>query len=95
MARVTAHTNSNNIVNLSFVSAGVNQWRDSQPPKKILEDYCKKTFGGVLPIFYNTKEAGQNKNQVKVGNKMYSLSDFGKCLNYRLKVIHAEFSLVS
>ncbi|XP_033757648.1 myoferlin-like isoform X3 [Pecten maximus] len=52
----------------SYYVSGVNQWRDSQKPKEILDWYCKKNHL-TGPLFYGT-------NSVKVANKTYSLSDF-------------------
>lgn len=52
----------------SYYVSGVNQWRDSQKPKEILDWYCKKNHI-TGPLFYGT-------NSVKVGNKTYSLADF-------------------
>ena len=50
--------------------SGINLWRDSRKPKEILEDYCKKNrLTG--PMYYGN-------NSVKVGQRVFALSEFGE-----------------
>nr|XP_022342080.1 myoferlin-like isoform X4 [Crassostrea virginica] len=51
----------------SYCIAGVNQWRDCIKPRQILENYCKQNHVSG-PHFYGN-------NSVKVGKKIYNLSE--------------------
>ncbi|XP_071169318.1 myoferlin-like isoform X13 [Mytilus edulis] len=52
----------------TYSIAGINQWRDSQKPKEILEMYCRKN-NIIGPLFHGN-------NSVKVGSRVYNISDF-------------------
>ena len=52
----------------TYSIAGINQWRDNQKPKEILESYCKQN-NIIGPLFYGN-------NSVKVGSRVYNLTEF-------------------
>ncbi|KAK3095803.1 hypothetical protein FSP39_019399 [Pinctada imbricata] len=52
----------------TYCIAGVNQWRDCEKPKQILEAWCKMAHLSG-PLYYGN-------NSVKVGKKIYNLADF-------------------
>ena len=63
------HITADNIWHLVH-RTGPNKWRDTQKPKEILEEYCKKNnISG--PFYYGA-------TKVTVDGKMYNLADFGK-----------------
>ncbi|XP_002734885.2 dysferlin-like [Saccoglossus kowalevskii] len=52
----------------TYNTSGPNVWRDTQTPKQILEDYCKKNLLHE-PRYYGN-------NSLSVEGKMYNLADF-------------------
>lgn len=59
--------------------SGVNLWRDSQKPVEILQEYClRNRLEG--PVFLET-------TTVKVGEKTYKLTDFGKFDSFRISLL--------
>ncbi|XP_067657682.1 myoferlin-like isoform X1 [Haliotis asinina] len=52
----------------SYCTSGINEWRDCMKPKELLEEYCRKRHLSG-PMFYGN-------NSVKVGKRVYNLSEF-------------------
>ena len=57
---------------LTYCTSGICQWRDSQTPTQILEEFCAKYLKtGTVPVF-------DGDETLKIANKVFALSDFGK-----------------
>ena len=65
---------------------GPNKWRDTQKPKEILDDYCKKNnIPG--PFYYGA-------TKVTVDGKMYNLADFGKIVLNLISELYSQQSIL-
>jgi len=54
---------------LTYCTSGVCQWRDSQRPTQLLDEFCKKHL--TTAPFY------PNSTTVNIGQRCYKLADFG------------------